>query len=105
MRFSHICRLVPQVILIPVDLNNLPDDQLSTFYRILLRSFYEQQERFKPSLQQTIYELYRKVEATQDPFLSQSALRELLTLFREQEMRIVFGDESVRYPVKRLHPK
>jgi hypothetical protein len=78
-----------QVILIPVDLNNLPDDQLSTFYRILLRSFYEQQERFKPSLQQTIYELYRKVEATQDPFLSQSALRELLTLFREQEMRIV----------------
>ena len=78
-----------QVILIPVDLNNLPDDQLSTFYRILLRSFNEQNDRFKPSMQQTIHELYRKVEATQDPFLSQSALRELLTLFHDQEIRIV----------------
>jgi len=78
-----------QVILIPVDLNNLPDEHLATFYRTLLRSFYEQPDRFKPATQQTIQELYRKVEAAADPFLSQSALRELLTLFHDQEIRIV----------------
>ncbi|MCL4868651.1 MAG: winged helix-turn-helix domain-containing protein [Anaerolineae bacterium] len=75
--------------LIPVDLYNLPDNHLATFYRILLRSFYEQNDRFKSSIQQTIHELYRKVEAAQDPFLSQSALRELLTLFHDQEIRVV----------------
>lgn len=77
------------VHLIPVDLHNLPDDQLSTFYRILLRSFYEQNARFKSLIQQTIRELYRKAEISQDPFLSQSALRELLTLFQDQEVKVV----------------
>lgn len=77
------------VYLIRVDLNNLPDERLATFYRILLRSFYEQNERFSSLIQQTIRELYRKVEITQDPFLSQSALRELLTLFQKDETKVV----------------
>ncbi|MBP8000429.1 MAG: winged helix-turn-helix domain-containing protein [Chloroflexi bacterium] len=78
-----------QVILMPVDLNNLPDEQLSTFYRVLLRSFYERYERQEDPMRSIIETLYRKVEATQDPFLSQSALRELLTLWEIQGRRIV----------------
>lgn len=77
------------VILVPVDLNNLPDEQLSTLYRVLLRSFYELHKQLEEPMQQIILNLYRKVEATQDPFLSQSALRELLTLFENQDRRVV----------------
>jgi hypothetical protein len=78
-----------RVILVPVDLNNLPDEQLSTLYRVLLRSFYELHEQLEEPMQQIILNLYRKVEATQDPFLSQSALRELLTLFANQSQKVV----------------
>ncbi len=86
---AYLAPYTSTIQLIPVDLNNLPDDQLATFYRILLRSFYEQNDRFKASIQQTIYELYRKVETSHDPFLSQSALRELLSLFQDQEIKVV----------------
>lgn len=78
-----------QVTLVPVDLNNLPDEQLSTLYRVLLRSFYELHTQLDEPLQQTVVSLYRKVETTQDPFLSQSALRELLSFFENRGQRVV----------------
>jgi hypothetical protein len=75
--------------LIPVDLNNLPSDDLATFYRVILRSFYEIHHHFAPELGQTITELYRENRAARDPFLPQSALRELLLEFQARNVRVV----------------
>jgi DNA-binding winged helix-turn-helix (wHTH) protein len=77
------------VALIPVDLNNLPSNTLSTFYRVILRSFFEVRSRFDQALQQTIIELHHENRATRDPFLAQSALRELLLQFQAQQVRVV----------------
>lgn len=76
-------------VLIPVDLNNLPDDSLATFYRVILRAFYEVREQFDKKLQETILDLYQTYKTTQDAFLPQSALRELLLEFQLQEKRVV----------------
>ncbi|MCL4266939.1 MAG: winged helix-turn-helix domain-containing protein [Anaerolineae bacterium] len=77
-----------QIILVPVDLINLPDNQLATLYRTILRSFFEVRYRFNRSTQWFISDLYRKSETARDPFLPQSALREMLLLVQSQEIRI-----------------
>lgn len=76
------------VILVPVDLINLPDNNLATLYRAILRSFFEVQSRFNITLQPLIHDLYRRTEADRDPFLPQSALRELLLALQTQEIRV-----------------
>ena len=76
--------------LIPIDLNNLPDDSIATFYRVILRAFYENQAHFDATLQKIIDTIYQEYKASQDPFLVQSALRDLLIQFRNQQMRLVF---------------
>ncbi len=77
-----------QVVLVPVDLMNLPQHDLATLYRTILRSFYEIQQRFERTTQIRIQDLYRRTEAARDPFLPQSALRELLLSFQSQEINI-----------------
>lgn len=76
-------------LMIPVDLNNLPAKNLATFYRVILRSFYETRHQFDSFLQQWISNAYRENKATRDPFLPQSALRELLMRFQAQQTRVV----------------
>lgn len=76
--------------LIPIDLNNLPDDSIATFYRVILRAFYESQEHFEQTLQTTIDTIYQENKAFRDPFLVQSALRDLLIHFHKQQIRTVF---------------
>jgi hypothetical protein len=78
-----------QAVLVPVDLNNLPGDDLSTLYRTILRSFYEIRGRLDEPIQQAVGQLYQKHEAAQDPFLPQSGLRELLLMFEEEEKKVV----------------
>jgi DNA-binding response OmpR family regulator len=78
-----------QVVLVPVDLNNLPGDDLATLYRVILRSFYEIRERFDGGIETAVTELYQKHEAACDPFLPQSALIELLLKFEAAEMKVV----------------
>lgn len=78
------------VALIPVDLNIMPDNTLATFYRVILRAFYQVRHQFAPSLLEKITELYEKNEPRRDPFLPQSAILELLTLFQRQEVRVVW---------------
>lgn len=81
-----------KLALAQVDLNNLPGDDLTTFYRVILRSLYEarvQLAAIEDSLPDTVETLYRKVEEKADPFLSQSALREVLLLVREERARLV----------------
>lgn len=81
-----------KLALVQVDLNNLPDNDLATFYRVILRSLYEagaQLTAIEESLAGTVETLYRKVEEKSDPFLSQSALREALLFFRDKGIRLV----------------
>lgn len=75
-----------------VDLNDLPGIDPSTLYRVILRSVYEgrvQLAAIEESLPATIKDLYRKVENTTDPFVSQSALREVLLLLQAKGTRLV----------------
>ncbi len=78
-----------KVALIYVDLNNLPDDNLATLYLIILRSIHEAGWQFTPDIRALLEERYRKVEATTNSFLCQSALREILFVCREHRLRLV----------------
>jgi len=86
---SYLPSQAVSAALIPVDLNNLSSNSLATFYRVILRSFYEVRDRFEQTLWRTITELYQENRATRDPFLAQSALRELLLQFEDRQMRVV----------------
>jgi hypothetical protein len=74
-----------ELIPVYVDLNNLPDNELATFYRVILRALYEAQPHLAgvdDALAGSIEALYHKVEDKTDPFLTQSALREILLRFQ-----------------------
>ncbi len=76
--------------LVSVDLHNLPDHRLATFYRVILRSFYENREQFDEAQQQAIVAVFRRYEtAAQDAFLPQSGLRELLQMMQANDVRVV----------------
>jgi hypothetical protein len=85
----HLESEKPQAVLIPVDLNNLPDDNLATLYRVILRSFYEIRERFDDPIRERVTTVYQKYESARDPFLPQSGLRELLLNFESNDMKVV----------------
>lgn len=78
-----------KLALIHVDLNNLPANDLATLFRVILRSLYEAGSSVPAGLRDDIETRYRKVEDKIDPFLSQSALREVVMLFRQRGMRLV----------------
>lgn len=81
-----------KLVLIQVDLNNLPNYDLATFYRVILRALYEgraQLAALDESLATHVETLYRKVEDKLDPFLAQSALREALLLVQAKQARLV----------------
>jgi Cdc6-like AAA superfamily ATPase len=81
-----------RVVLALVDLNNLPGNDLSTFYRIILRALYEcraQLTTLADSLAGAVETLYRNVARETDPFVSQSALREALLAFEAHDTRLV----------------
>ncbi len=77
------------VVLVQVDLNDLPANTPSTFYRVILRSFYEARRHFEQALQQSINDLYMENRAARDSFLVQSALRELLFQCQARRTRVV----------------
>jgi hypothetical protein len=89
---QYLPNTFPGLSLIHIDLNNLTSIDLATFFRVILRSFYEsrsQLAQLDPSLTPPIEMLYRKAEDKLDPFLAQSALRETLFLFQEKGIRVV----------------
>ena len=86
---AYLPRSPKPVLLIPVDLNNLPSTDLATFYRVILRAFYEFRQQLESGLQQSIGDLYLEVHNSRDPFLSQSALRELLQEMQSRGVRVV----------------
>jgi hypothetical protein len=78
-----------RVLLIPVDVYDLPANDLSTLYRTILHAFYWIRDRFDQTIAQTITQLYLENRAVQDPFLSQKALYELFLLFQKQQYQVV----------------
>ncbi len=84
--------LYPQaltVTLIPVDLGDLPSNTLTDLYRLILRAFYEMRTQLTTSAQTIITQIYLENRAYTDPFLAQSALRELLLHFQANSQRVV----------------
>jgi len=79
------------VTLLPMDLNNLPDKTLDALFRVILRTFAEHKARFAAETQTLILQLYHENRAVTDPFLSQSALRELLIHLQQRRHRVVFA--------------
>ena len=77
------------IFLIPLDLNNLPVNDLSNLYRAILRACYEVRARFEDDLCQLIVSLFHEHRDSTDPFVAQSALREWLLRLRKQEKRVV----------------
>lgn len=76
--------------LVAVDLHNLPDHRLATFYRVILRAFYENRQQFAEAQQQAITAIFRRYETVaQDAFLPQSGLRELLQMLQTDDVRVV----------------
>jgi hypothetical protein len=77
------------VYLVPLDLNNLPESDLATLYRVILRAFQEHNGRFEPDMQTLIETIYRRCETAQDPFIPQSGLRELMLAFQAEAVQVV----------------
>jgi hypothetical protein len=82
------------LLIIPVDLNNLPDTSLATFYRVILRAFHEVSHHGENEWQQTVSAIYQANLAVTDPFVAQSALRQLLLHCRQQQKRVVLVLDS-----------
>jgi len=85
----YLGELAEKIVPLPVDLNSLPADTLDTFFRLLLRSFFEMRDQFDEETQQLISQQYLEHRAATDPFLPQSGLRTLLFHFEARDMRIV----------------
>ncbi len=79
-----------RVVIIPIDLNILPDTTVATVYRVILRAFYHARAQFDAMLQQIVSDVYRQHMAVQDPFVLQSAVLELLMLFHARKTRLVW---------------
>lgn len=80
----------PTIVILPIDLNILPDASMATFYRVLLRAFYEGRHKFSPLLHEMLLDLYQTHAATTDPFLAQSVLLRLLRLLENELVRVVW---------------
>jgi Transcriptional regulatory protein, C terminal len=77
------------IVLIPIDLYDLPSDDLANLYRTILHAFYWVRERLTPPLDQIATDLYLEHRAIVDPFLTQTALYELLLAFQAAAVRAV----------------
>ncbi len=81
-----------RIVMALVDLNNLPNHDLATIYRMILRALYESRTQLlavEDPLIDVIATLYHKVAGETDPFISQSALREVLLAFETSDIRLV----------------
>lgn len=81
----------PPVTILPMDLNTLPAPTLSALYRVILRTFYEHRGRFPDSSREEIQTIYLANREYTDPFMAQSAVRELLIHLQLQRHRVVFA--------------
>ncbi len=78
-----------RVVLVTVDLVNLPGNDLSNLYRTLLHALYWVRTRFPDTVAQVISELYLEQRAIQDPFLAQKALYDFFLICQQERLRVV----------------
>lgn len=76
-------------LLILVDFNNLPAYDAATLHRLILRSFYETRHQMAEPLLSVVTQSYQESRLSSDPFVSQTAVRELLALCRSEQMQVV----------------
>jgi hypothetical protein len=76
-------------VLVAVDLYDLPSDNLANLYRTVLHAFYWVRGRLSPPLARIATDLYLEHRAVVDPFLTQTALYELLLAFQREQVRVV----------------
>ncbi len=86
---TYVPPLSERVALILVNLHSLPAPDVATFYRLLLRAFYLTCSGLDQALQAETAQRYQEHAGSADPFLSQSAVYELLALFQAREVRVV----------------
>lgn len=78
------------IYFIALDLNNLPGSDLATFYRSILRAFYEARDRFDEALHARLGSLFEEYQHATDAFVAQTALRAWLLQLQERDARVVF---------------
>ena len=78
-----------RTVLVPVDIYDLPTNELSSLYRTILHAFYWIRERFPDPIKEAVTALYLENRAVQDHFLSQKALYDLMLLFQQQQFQVV----------------
>ena len=93
------------VALVPVDFNNLPATDPATLYRVILRAFYRVRHNFAPSIGQIVTDLYLENRAIQDPFLTQSALHDMLFEFQAEQTRGGIGTKPFERFCQAATPK
>ncbi len=103
--FTSTSATFPAAVFVPINLYTLPAPDITTFYRGVLRAFYHAAPTFIPTMQIVTARFYHEKLATQDPFLLQSALYELLMLFQQNHTRVVvvlnhFDDFLLEAPSK-----
>jgi DNA-binding response OmpR family regulator len=86
---SYIHPQTLAVTVIPVDLGDLPSNTLTDLYRLILRAFYEMRTQLTSATQSVVTQIYLENRTCTDPFLTQSALRELLLHFQASGHRVV----------------
>ena len=86
---TYLPNQASEVAVIPIDLNDLLEAELSLFYRIVLRSIYRVRHHYHQGIQQAISETYQEYRGERDVFLTQSALQELLLLCQTHDMQVV----------------
>ena len=86
---SYLLDASQPIVLVAVDLYDLPSDNLANLYRTILHAFYWVRERLAPPLARIATDLYLEHRAAVDPFLTQTALYDLLLAFQREQVRVV----------------
>lgn len=78
-----------QVLPLLINLADIPNGELSTLYRAILRVFYEDQNKFGWELQNIIKTLYQQYKHEQDDLATKNAVYDLFLAILEKKLRII----------------
>lgn len=93
----HLCRyrlfgshnIASEYTFVYTDLNALSESELSSFNRAILRAFSEDKVFFDEETREFVTSLFNTYKMVKDPFVTQSAIRELIYYLVEKGFRIV----------------
>jgi hypothetical protein len=110
---SHRCDVVkryarantPQLVLVPLNFNQLPSADATTLHRTLLHAINNRRFRFEPLIREEISRIQSSALEKQDLFVIQSYLQELLLLVQQSNARIAFILNYFHLFVERATPQ